>query len=161
MRSSTGVLFVCLGNICRSPTAQGVFTQKIEEAGLTDRVHVDSCGTHDYHPGRRPDARSCEAAAERGYEFDHLRARVLRSSDFDEFDYILAMDESNLRDILAACPSNRRHKVSLFLSFAPELGEESVPDPYYGGGDGFTRVLELVEVASDRLVEHLRSGASG
>jgi len=157
--SRTGVLFVCLGNICRSPTAQGVFTQKIEAAGLTGLVRIDSCGTHDYHPGRRPDARSCEAAAARGYEFSHLRARVIRPSDFDEFDYILVMDESNLRDVLAACPSHHRDKVRLFLSFAPELGEASVPDPYYGGGDGFARVLDLVEVASDRLVERLQGGS--
>lgn len=158
MSSTTGILFVCLGNICRSPTAEAVFTRKVADAGLSDRVRIDSCGTHDYHPGKRPDARSGAVAARRGYALDHLRARVLRNSDFDEFDYILAMDESNLRDILASCPSNRRERVGLFLAFAPALGELAVPDPYYGDGAGFDVVLDLVEAASDGLIEHLRTG---
>ncbi|MEE2888492.1 MAG: low molecular weight protein-tyrosine-phosphatase [Planctomycetota bacterium] len=159
--SPTGILFVCLGNICRSPTAEGVFAHKVDDAGLSDRIRVDSCGTRDYHPGQRPDPRSCEVAAQRGYHFDHLRARVICRSDFEEFDYILAMDESNLRDVLARCPSNRRDRVRLFMSFAPELGEVAVPDPYYGGGSGFDTVLDLVEAASDGLIEHLRNEWSG
>lgn len=156
MTPKLGILFVCLGNICRSPTAEGVFASKVEAAGLSEQLHLDSCGTQNYHPGKPPDGRSTVVAAQRGYRLDQLRARVLRPKDFEDFDYILAMDKSNLRDVLAICPSESRAKVRLFLSFAPGLGEQEVPDPYFGDGSGFDTVLDLIEVASDGLIQHLR-----
>ena len=156
MSSKFGILFVCLGNICRSPTAEGVFASKVEAAGLSDQLRIDSCGTQNYHPGKPPDGRSTAVAAQRGYRLDQLRARVLRPDDFETFDYILAMDTSNLRDVRGICPSTFRGKVRLFLSFAPDLGAEEVPDPYFGDGSGFDTALDLIEVASDGLIQHLR-----
>ena len=148
------VLFVCLGNICRSPTAHGVFQKISEDAGLKQIIQVDSAGTAAYHIGNPPDKRSVKAAATRGYELDYLRARKVSDSDFSIFDYLLAMDNENLLDLEQRCPSKYKHKVQLFLNYGT-LGEEQVPDPYYGGGAGFDHVLDLVEDAAQGLLEHI------
>ena len=149
------VLFVCLGNICRSPTAEGVFRQHLKEAGLEDRVEVDSAGTGDYHIGAPPDERARETAARRGYDLATLRARQVNREDFAKFDYILAMDIENLRSLKRFCPPQHGHKVMLFTEFCSK-GAGVVPDPYGGGPEGFERVLDLVEDASQGLLEHLR-----
>lgn len=150
-----GVLFVCLGNICRSPTAQGVFEHKVRERGLQDRIRVDSCGTSDWHVGEQPDPRTLKEAASRGYDLGACRGRQIEPADFDSFDYILAMDRANLRALEVLRPANHRGHLGLFLEFAPGTGEIEVPDPYHGGKAGFTRVMELVEAASDGLLDHL------
>ena len=149
------VLFVCLGNICRSPTAEGVFRQLLKEAGLEDRVVVDSAGTGDYHIGEPPDERACTTAARRGYDLTGLRARQVARDDFANFDYVLAMDIENLRALKRFCPPEYGHKVMLFTEFCSG-GACVVPDPYGGGPDGFEHVLDLVEDASQGLLEHLR-----
>ncbi len=151
------VLFVCTGNICRSPTAEGVFRALVEREGLADRIGVDSAGTHAYHAGEAPDRRSAEAARRRGVELDHLRARQVVKADFDTFDLILAMDRGHHAKLLGSCPPPRRDAVALFLSFAPQLGVQDVPDPYYGGHDGFERVLDMIEAGSIGLLDHIRA----
>ena len=150
------VLFVCMGNICRSPTAEGVFKHMVEQAGLAERVLSDSAGTHDYHTGEQPDPRTREAAARRGYDLSTLRGRQVSKKDFDEFDYVLAMDETNRRLLERQCPTQHAHKLKLFLDFAGDPALREVPDPYYGGAQGFERVLDLVEEASRGLLDHLR-----
>lgn len=150
------VLFVCMGNICRSPTAHGIFEHHVREAGLETRIHIESAGTHAYHIGEKPDPRSIAAAKRRGFEMDHLRARRVGKSDLIEFDYVLAMDRENYRNLEAICPPEHVRKVQLFLEYAPHLNEEEVPDPYYGGSLGFERVLDMVEAASEGLLEHIR-----
>ena len=152
MAASLGVLFVCAGNICRSPTAHGVFLQRLDTAGLLDRVRVDSAGTHGYHQGAAPDRRAQAAARRRGYDLGALRAREVEPGDFAAFDLVLAMDDENLADLLRRCPPEARDRVQLFLSFAPDCGVTEVPDPYYGDGDGFEHVLDLVEAAADGLL---------
>ncbi|WP_062270603.1 low molecular weight protein-tyrosine-phosphatase [Endozoicomonas arenosclerae] len=152
------VLFVCLGNICRSPTAHGVFVHQVLEAGLSDWIEVDSAGTSGWHEGAKPDKRSMKEAARQGYDLSFIRSRQVRDSDFDEFDYVLAMDESNLSDLLAICPQDHAHKVQLFLSFGESL-EHEVPDPYYGGEQGFTHVLSLVEQGGQSLLQHIQNHA--
>lgn len=149
------VLMVCLGNICRSPTAHAVFYQRVADASLSDVIEVDSAGTGNFHIGEKPDKRARHAAKERGYDLSGLRARQVKASDFEKFDYILAMDDNNLRDLIAQCPTELRHKVQLFMEFADNI-DLSVPDPYYSGVDGFQLVLNLVEEASDGLLEHIR-----
>ncbi|WP_369602264.1 low molecular weight protein-tyrosine-phosphatase [Hahella sp. SMD15-11] len=151
-----GVLFVCLGNICRSPTAEAVFRHRAKQAGLRDLL-VDSCGTGGWHVGEAPDRRAQAAARARGYDLSALRARQVSPSDFSRFDWILAMDEQNLADLQRLCPDNWRGHLGLFLELAPELGVREVPDPYYGGPEGFDRVLDLIEVASDALIGRLLS----
>jgi protein-tyrosine phosphatase len=155
MKPVVRVLMVCLGNICRSPTAHIVFAQRVLEAGLQERVRVDSAGTGDWHIGHPPDARSQTAAAQRGYDMSALRARQVRAQDFHDFDLLLAMDENNLRDLQRLAPPEHRHKLRLFMDFA-DLEERSVPDPYYGEAQDFQRVLDLVETAADGLLRHLR-----
>lgn len=150
------VLFVCMGNICRSPTAEGVFRKVVAEQGLAPRVIIDSAGTHAYHIGEPPDRRSQQAAQRRGVDLSALRARRVEVQDFEQFDYVLAMDEENRAGLLAICPEPLQHRVQLFLEYAPHLDEASVPDPYYGGPAGFERVLDLVEEASHGFVAHLR-----
>ncbi len=149
------VLFVCLGNICRSPTAHGVFEAMVRERDLQHRVEVDSCGTGDWHIGHPPDARAAAEAAARGYDLSHLRARQVSESDFGSFDYILAMDEQNLADLERMCPAEFSGHLGLFLPFAGNDGPREVPDPYYGGAEGFTRVLDMVEAASEGLLEEI------
>jgi len=155
------ILFVCMGNICRSPTAEGVFKSVVEKAGLADRITSDSAGTGDYHIGEAPDPRAQSAALSRGYDLSPLCARQVSRRDFSEFDYILAMDESNLRQLKRLCPPEHAGKVKLFMEFAGEGTAREVPDPYYGGAHGFERVLDMVEQASRGLLDHLRLRISG
>lgn len=153
--TTINVLFVCMGNICRSPTAEGVFTKLVQDKKLTHRFSIDSAGTHAYHIGEAPDLRSQRAALDRGVHLSHLRARKVIMGDFDEFDYLLAMDDDNYSILMKACPEPQRHKIHYFLDFAPELKEREVPDPYYGGQYGFERVLDMVEAASEGFLTHL------
>lgn len=150
------VLFVCLGNICRSPTAEAVFTERLKRNGMADIVRVDSAGTGDWHIGKSPDPRAQTAAEGRGYAMDHLRARQVTVEDFQRFDYVLAMDESNLDDLVAMCPDESRAQVGRFMDYHPQPGLDEVPDPYYGGDQGFDYVLDLVEQAAEGLVEYIR-----
>lgn len=147
------VLFVCLGNICRSPTAEGVFAHKAQQAGLT--IKVDSAGTAGFHDGAAPDKRSQEVATKKGYDLSKLKCRKVVESDFSQFDYIMAMDEANLRDLKRKCPSEHQHKLRLFLEYA-NAGLSEVPDPYYGGKRGFELVLDLIEQASEGLLQKLK-----
>jgi protein-tyrosine phosphatase len=149
------VLMVCMGNICRSPTAEGVLIDKLHELGLQDRIKTDSAGTHDYHIGRPPDPRAQEAAMQRGYDLSGLRGRQVNVRDFDEFDYILAMDSDNYQSLLRQCPEHLKAKVRLFLSFSRRFNNQEVPDPYYGGKQGFDQVLDMVEDAADGLIAEL------
>jgi protein-tyrosine phosphatase len=145
-----------MGNICRSPTAHGVFLKLLEEEGLADCVDVDSAGTHAYHVQEPPDRRAQEAALRRNVNLSSLRARKAISEDFIEFDYIIAMDESNYADLAAIAPKEHQQKLKMFLDYAPQLQIREVPDPYYGGQNGFERVLDMVEVASKGLLETLK-----
>jgi protein-tyrosine phosphatase len=154
------VLFVCLGNICRSPTAHGVFESLVASRGLDQAIAVDSCGTGDWHVGHPPDRRAAAEALKRGYEIGHLRARQVVPADFSRFHYILAMDRTNLADLQAMCPPEFSGQLDLFLSYAPGVGLDEVPDPYYGSDDGFSRVLNLVEEASEGLLEEIRGAHS-
>ncbi len=148
------VLFVCMGNICRSPTAEGVFRHKVEQASLENIISIDSAGTHAYHVGSPPDTRAQNAALKRDIDLSSQCARRVNSDDFSEFDYIVAMDESNKDDLLSICPVGYENRVHLFLDFA-DSNETEVPDPYYGQGRGFEIVLNLVEDASDGLLRHI------
>ena len=149
------VLFVCLGNICRSPTAEGVLRHKLREAGLDGRVEVDSAGTGDWHVGKAADLRTRQAAQQRGYDLSALRGRQVKVADFHAFDLILAMDNSNLRDLQQLRPANAVAEVDLFLR-RYQLALDEVPDPYYGGAAGFEQVLDLIEQACDDLVRELK-----
>ena len=151
------VLFVCMGNICRSPSAEGVFHDKVSAAGLSDNIHIDSAGTHAYHIGNPPDPRSQEAAIKRDYNLSTQRARKVEISDFDEFDYIIAMDMNNEDDLQAICPAGQEEKIHLFLKFSGNTDKKEVPDPYYGSGNGFEIVLDLIEDAADGLIAHLQT----
>ena len=149
------ILFVCLGNICRSPTAEGVMRHKLREAGLEHQVQVDSAGTGDWHVGKAPDARTRVAAQRRGYDLSMLRARQAATDDFARFDLILAMDESNLANLRGLQSGKGGAELDLFLRrYALALDE--VPDPYYGGEDGFEQVLDLVEQACDALILEIK-----
>jgi len=149
------VLFVCLGNICRSPTAEGVLRHKLRGAGLEGRVQVDSAGTGDWHVGKAPDSRTRQAAQRRGYDLSALRARQVEVADFQRFDLILAMDQSNLRNLQSLRPADAHADLDLYLR-RYELALDEVPDPYYGGEDGFEQVLDLIEQASDALLMEIR-----
>ena len=150
------ILFVCLGNICRSPTAEGVLRTLAAREAPELVLDVDSAGTAGYHVGEPPDPRTREAAVRRGYDLAPLRARIIEPADFERFDLILAMDRENLRVLRRRAPSSAQERVRLFLEFAPDAGLEDVPDPYYGGPNGFEEVLDLVEAATRGLIEHLR-----
>jgi len=150
------VLFVCLGNICRSPTAEGIFTKLVQDEGLGKQIRIDSAGTHAYHVGNPPDARAQAAARKRGVELADLRARKVLAEDFEVFDYVLAMDLNNYEDLSEICPPGQEEKLSLFLEFAPDADVREVPDPYYGGATGFERVLDLVEQAARGLLDDIR-----
>jgi len=146
-----------MGNICRSPTAEGVLRTLVEREGLAAFFEIDSAGTHAYHIGEAPDARSSRAARRRGYDLSALRARRVNELDFAHFDCILAMDWDNLDTLRRACPTAHRHKLGLFLDYAANCEEEEVPDPYYGGDAGFERVLDLVEDAARGLIAAMRA----
>ncbi len=151
------VLFVCMGNICRSPTARGVFEKLVEEAGLSHAIETDSAGTHAYHVGNSPDKRAIAAALQRGYDLSRYRARRLSVEDFARFDYILAMDHENLSAMRESLPTESEQRVHLLMHFARASAQPEVPDPYYGGGGGFVRVLDLVEDAARGLLAHIRA----
>ncbi|MCB1841620.1 MAG: low molecular weight phosphotyrosine protein phosphatase [Halioglobus sp.] len=150
-----GVLFVCLGNICRSPTAQGVFEAMLDRRQLRDQVRVDSCGTAHWHVGEPPDARSVREAARRGVDISTLRGRQLQVEDFARFDYIIAMDRANLAELERQCPSHFRGELRLFLDYADCANISEVPDPYHEGRERFAEVLDLVEQASEGLLFEL------
>ena len=154
------ILFVCLGNICRSPTAQGVFEHLVEQAGLIEQIDVDSAGTSACHVGEPPDRRAIEAASRRGYRLSHIRSRHVEAEDFECFDLILAMDKANLQALLSCCPASFQDKVRLFLDYEGSVQIE-VPDPYYGGKGGFETVLDLIEDASLALLSSLKPKLEG
>lgn len=153
--STVSVLFVCMGNICRSPTAHAVFRHKVGLQGWSDTVAVDSAGTHNYHPDSPPDERSQAHAAKRGYDLSDLRARQIQAADFAAFDLILVMDLDNLALVREQCPSAHRHKVRRLTEFCLQFDSAVVPDPYYGGAKDFEQVLDLVEDACDGLLQHV------
>jgi protein-tyrosine phosphatase len=153
------VLFVCMGNICRSPTAHGVFRHKVKALGLDQHITVDSAGTHNYHPGSPPDSRSQEHASKRGYVLSDLRARQITDADFDRPDLILVMDWDNLALVQGLCPPAHQKKVRRMTEFCLTLDSPVVPDPYYGGAKGFDHVLDLVEDACDGLIAHVQKKA--
>jgi protein-tyrosine phosphatase len=150
------VLFVCMGNICRSPTAEGVFRHLIEQEGLQDRIAIDSAGTGEWHIGSPPDERALSAATTRGYDLSRLRARQVTRDDFAEFDYVLAMDAQNVHDLRRLAPREHAHKIRLFTDFCSS-GACEVPDPYAGGPEGFEEVLDLVEDAAQGFLRHVRA----
>jgi len=152
------VLFVCMGNICRSPTAHGVMQALIESRGLTGQIQIDSAGTHAYHVGEKSDPRSRALAQQKGVDMSYIRARKISINDYDEFDYILAMDEDNLELINYYAPEGYSARVDLFLSFAHQQGSvvvTEVPDPYYGGDDGFEKVFQLVQLGCEALLKEI------
>ncbi len=153
------ILFVCMGNICRSPTAEGMFLKVLGERASELSIEVDSAGTHAYHVGEPPDPRAQRAAERRGVDLSRQRARLVSTEDFERFDLVLAMDELNRDTLIERSPPEFRDRIRLFLEFAPQLGRSAVPDPYYGGSNGFEYVLDLVEEASTGLIEHLRDRA--
>lgn len=150
------VLLVCMGNICRSPTAEGVLRKHIINNRLGDKVEVDSAGTHGYHVGEAPDSRTQRAASARGYDLSQLRARKVARQDLDYFDLILAMDRSNLDNLRRMAMPEHQDKIRLFMDYARSFEDDEVPDPYYGLGHGFDLVLDMVEDASQGLVEEIR-----
>ena len=142
------VLFVCMGNICRSPTAEGVFHKLIKDLEMADHFMIDSAGTHAYHVGENPDHRAQMTAKQRGVNLSQIQARKVHANDFEHFDHILAMDGDNYQLLFDGCPEQYQHKIKVFLDYAPEHPETDVPDPYFGGQNGFEHVFDLVEDAS-------------
>jgi len=155
INKKVSVLLICMGNICRSPTAEGVLRRKAEAAGLAHRLHIDSAGTHGYHAGSTPDARAQKAALGRGYDLSTLRGRQVSDEDFALFDYVLAMDRDNLSNLQRRCPEQYKHKVRLYLAFSRRFPNLNVPDPYYGGNKGFEQVLDMVEDAAAGLLAEI------
>lgn len=151
------VLFVCMGNICRSPTAEAVFAHLLKQAQLEDKIQIDSAGTHGYHIGESPDVRSIAAGQKRGYQLAHLRARQVTLQDFEKFDHIVAMDSYNHKLLLSRSPAQHHPKISLFLEHVVESMDKDVPDPYYGGVAGFDRVIDLIEAASSALLNKIKA----
>jgi protein-tyrosine phosphatase len=149
------LLFVCLGNICRSPMAEGVFRRAAEARGLADLFEIDSAGMGDWHKGEAPDARAQKAARNRGMDISGQVARKVEIEDFDDFDLVLAMDASNVADLYDIAPQHARHKIRRFLEYAPDTDTYDVPDPYFGGADGFDHALDLIEAAADGLLADL------
>jgi protein-tyrosine phosphatase len=149
------ILFVCMGNICRSPSAEGVFKHVLAKRAPQLQVDIDSAGTHDYHVGEAPDVRAVAAARRRGIDISSLRARRVATEDFERFDLILAMDEDNLRELQGRVQAAHRDRIRLMMEYAPAVGRRDVPDPYYGGEQGFEDVLDLLEEAADGLIDKL------
>ena len=156
----TKVLFVCMGNICRSPSAEGVFRRMVEDAGLSGLIGVDSAGTHGFHIGEAPDARAQASARKRGYDISQCSARQVTAADFREYDLILAMDWENLSALQQQCPKVYHHKLMLLMRFSNEYEEATVPDPYYGGPDGFNKVLDYLEDSCQGVLELVRKRAT-
>jgi len=156
MSKKVSVLFVCLGNICRSPTAHGVFRKLVREAGLEELIEIDSAGTAAFHVGKAPDTRSTLVAKERGVEMADLRARQVDLGDFYQYDYVLAMDEANFFNLKEMALPEHYDQIKLFLEFTEAYSETEVPDPYYGGAQGFDHVFNLVESASEGLLQHIQ-----
>ncbi len=150
------VLFVCMGNICRSPTAHGVFRKMVFDEGLSDLIDIDSAGTHAYHVGNPPDRRAQQTADSRGIDLSDLRARQARSEDFLQFDYVVAMDQDNYHSLMSICPAGHENRVHMFLDFAPAITSREVPDPYYGGPEGFEKVFDMVDAASRGLLADIK-----
>lgn len=155
-RDKIKVMFVCMGNICRSPSAEAVFHYMAQTGGLRDYIEVASSGTHDYHVGGPADKRSHAAALSRGIDMAAHRAQQFKKAHCEEYDYVLVMDQVNHEHVMRHCPAEYQHKVHYFLDFAPQLNLKEVPDPYYGGADGFDQVLDLVEAASAGLLAEIR-----
>jgi len=151
------VLFVCMGNICRSPTAHGVFQSLVDKAGLSEQIIVDSAGTINYHVGDSPDPRSSQTALQRGIDLSSQRARQVSATDYQEQDYILAMDFDNLKNLQRDCPESLQNKLQLLLNFHPDEYLDQVPDPYYGGDSGFDKVFDMVEIACTNLLKHIQT----
>jgi protein-tyrosine phosphatase len=156
MQDTIQVLFVCMGNICRSPMAEGVFRKRVAEANLSHRIITDSAGTHAYHVGEPPDRRAQATSKERGVDISDLRARQVARTDFSRFHYVLAMDKQNFKLLMEACPVEQQSRVSLYLDFATGHKESEVPDPYYGGLQGFDHVYELVDSAAIGLLADIQ-----
>ena len=156
MNKPYAILMVCMGNICRSPTAEGVLRARLQQAGLAEQVQVDSAGTHAYHVGEAPDPRSCQAALRRGYDLTGQRARQVTAGDFNRFDLILAADRQNMSALHAICPPGASARLDYILAPLGGQAAQEVPDPYYGGAQGFDRVLDLIEAASDGWIGQLR-----
>ena len=149
------ILFVCMGNICRSPTAEGLLISKVSAENVSHKFEIDSCGTHDYHLGHSPDSRTQEAAALRGINLSDLRSRKIKLSDFEYYDLILVMDKLNENFLMNLCPNEYQNKIKLMLSYLPDYPIDEVPDPYYGGEDGFDQVLDILEEAIEALYEDI------
>jgi len=156
-KNKTSVLFVCMGNICRSPTAEGIFRHMLNEQGLADNFFFDSAGTHAFHVGAAPDHRSQEAAEARGINISDLTGRKVTVSDFEKFDYVLAMDKDNLEILKEICPHAKSDQLKLFLEFANGLSYDEVPDPYYGGTKGFEKVFDMLENASQGFIDYIQN----
>nr|WP_281401027.1 low molecular weight protein-tyrosine-phosphatase [sulfur-oxidizing endosymbiont of Gigantopelta aegis] len=156
-RNKIKVLFVCMGNICRSPTAHGVFESMVNNEHLSDQIEIESAGTHAYHVGEQADKRAQETALQHEVDLSYIRARKVKTSDFEYYDYILAMDSDNYAMLEQDCPSEYLDKVMLFLKFAPAHPLDEVPDPYYGGIKGFANVFEMVDMASKGLLEDIKA----
>jgi protein-tyrosine phosphatase len=150
------VLFICMGNICRSPTAQGVFEKLVQSENLVKRIYIDSAGTHAYHIGEPPDPRAQDAARRRGIDLSQQRARKVVIDDFEIFDYLIPMDNENLNSLVNICSTEHQSKITLFMQHAPEFKQTCVPDPYYGGLNGFESVLDMVEAASEGLLVRIK-----
>ncbi len=149
------VLFVCMGNICRSPTAEGVFRHVVKQKNMDSHIVIDSAGTHAYHIGESPDSRSQATAKQRGVDLSSQRARKVEAQDFDKFDYVIAMDHSNSEDLKSLADAGQQAKIHLFMEFAKDRDNTEVPDPYYGGGNGFENVFDMVQSASEGLLQHI------
>ena len=150
------VLFVCTGNICRSPTAEGVFQAMVDACGLSGWIDADSAGTAAYHIGEPPDERSQAAALARGIDLSDQRGRQVTQNDFRDFEYVVALDRTHQRELLELCPPDRTHRIKLLLDYAPQVGTKDVPDPYYGHHDGFSHVLDLIEAGAAGLLQDIR-----
>ncbi|MEO6065082.1 MAG: low molecular weight protein-tyrosine-phosphatase [Lysobacterales bacterium] len=157
INTTQGVLFICMANICRSPTVEGVFRAAAIQRGCVESLTIDSAGTHDYHLGEPPDRRAVLAAVKRGYDIAALNARAVTVEDFSRFDWILAMDQPNLRALEVLRPPDYAGHLGLFLDLLPGIGVREVPDPYYGGAEGFERVLDLAEAGSAALLDRLHA----
>ncbi|MCP3868251.1 MAG: low molecular weight phosphotyrosine protein phosphatase [Gammaproteobacteria bacterium] len=156
MKDPVKILFVCMGNICRSPTAHGVFETLVEKENLSGSIQVDSAGTHAFHEGQSPDKRAQETASNRGYDLSAQRARRACEEDFELFDLVVAMDQDNYHSLYKICPEGMEDRIHLLMDYAPSFRTREVPDPYYGGVAGFERVFDMVEAASEGLLKEIR-----